>query len=85
MNWRVVLGSRAEKQLRRIPEKDIRRVTEALTRLSTDPFQGDMVKLEGQGNVWRLRVGSYRVIGEFYVKERLFFVYEITRRTSATY
>ena len=85
MTWRVVLGKYAEKQLRRISKKDTERITEAFTRLVADPFGGDIVKLEGQGNVWRFRVGSYRIIFEPYPKEKLLFVYDIARRTSTTY
>ena len=85
MNWRVVLGNHAEKQLRRVPVKDAQRITEALVQLSTAPFKSDIVKLEGRGEVWRFRVGNYRILFEFYTKERMIFIYEIIRRTTSTY
>ncbi len=85
MIWRVVLGNHAEKKLRRFPRKEKLRIAETIEALRSAPFAGDVVKLGGMGNAWRLRVGNYRIIFELFSKERMLFISEIVRRTSATY
>jgi len=85
MNWRVFLTKHAEKQLKRLPSKELKRISEIINLLSVDSFIGDMVKLEGDGNIWRRRLGNYRVIFELSPKEKVIFVYEIICRASNTY
>ncbi len=50
-----ILGVRvyktAEKQLMRIPKKDIKRIADALDSMEANPFNGDIVKLGGEDNV----------------------------------
>ena len=38
------------------------RIITALQSLTKVPFTGDVVQLEGEGELLRLRVGSYRII-----------------------
>jgi len=85
MSWRVVLAKSAEKQLRRLPLTERSRVASAIDVLGSNPFGGDVVKLAGKGNAWRLRVGNYRIIFELFPKEKVLFIYDIARRTSSTY
>lgn len=59
--WQVVVESRAEKELNRLPRQDRHRVLEALERLRGGLQLGDVKKLSGFENEWRLRVGNWRV------------------------
>jgi len=59
--WRVVITPRAEKELKRLPPSDQARVRVALDRLSAGPTRGDVRKLQGKSNEWRVRVGEWRV------------------------
>jgi len=56
-----------------------------LEQLGEDPYAGDVEKLDGRENVWRRRVGSYRIFYELSVAKRTVFIFKIERRTSATY
>jgi mRNA interferase RelE/StbE len=85
MNWRVFIANSAKKQLRQFPPNDLKRISLSIDQLAFNPFVGDVVKLEGRGNVWRRRLGNYRIIFELFPKERVIFIYDITRRTSSTY
>ena len=85
MNWCVEVADSVEKYLRRIPRKDYRRIEAAIDSLETDPFTGDLTKLGGFENVWRRRVGNYRIKFQTTSKTRFLFVFEIKRRTSTTY
>jgi mRNA-degrading endonuclease RelE of RelBE toxin-antitoxin system len=53
--------------------------------MQEDPFQGDIKRLKGQPTAWRRRVGSYRILYDLYVDQRLIVVVGIVRRSSTTY
>lgn len=52
---------RARKDMRRLDRPVQKRVVEALDRLVGDPPAGDVVKLAGASDEYRLRVGDHRV------------------------
>ncbi len=56
-----VFAARAKRDLRRLDQPVQRRVIDALDRLVGDPPAGDVVKLTGPDDEWRLRVGDWRV------------------------
>lgn len=85
MNWQVFLANRAEKQVRRLPSAAFARISSAIEEMKSSPLAGDTKKLEGFENVWRKRIGEYRIIFELFPKKRAVFIYEIARRTTATY
>ena len=62
MPWRLVVARRAENELDGLPVHDQDAVSKALARLPTDPGGAHLRKLEGRGDLWRLRVGRWRVI-----------------------
>jgi mRNA interferase RelE/StbE len=85
MTWNVIVANAARKQLARFPAKDQDRIAAALRAMSIDPFSGDIVKLEGDGERWRRRVGNYRVLFSVQAVTRMVVVSMIARRTSTTY
>ena len=85
MNWQVVAHNKTRKQLKRFSKKDIARIMAALDQFEINPFFGDIEKMEGEKNVWRKRVGSYRISFEIYMDKRIVFVFDIKRRTTTTY
>jgi mRNA-degrading endonuclease RelE of RelBE toxin-antitoxin system len=85
MNWNLLVTGPAQKQLRRIPQKDRGRVEAALLDMQDEPFSGDLVRLHAQPAAWRRRVGSYRILFDVDYKQRHVVVTAIVRRTSATY
>jgi mRNA interferase RelE/StbE len=84
MTWIVVLGNRAERNLRRIPAADRVRILTAVDEMGMDPLRGDVVKLKGQA-AFRRRVGSYRIIFSIDFDALAVGVIDIQRRTSTTY
>jgi len=60
--WRIEVARRAEVELKRLPAHEQARIRLALDRLIQGPEQGDVRKLGGRENQWRLRVGDYRVL-----------------------
>lgn len=85
MNWTVIVAAGASKNLARFPAKDQAKIAIALIDMGHDPFLGDVVKLEGEQQRWRRRVGSYRIFFAVDKVSRVVAVSAILRRTSTTY
>jgi mRNA interferase RelE/StbE len=61
-SYKLSISATAERQLRRLPKRDLARVAEAMERLASDPHPRGMRKLVGYEDVFRIRVGRYRVL-----------------------
>ena len=85
MNWTVIVADRASKNLARFPAKDQAKIAIALLEMGQNPFSGEVVKLEGEQQRWRRRVGSYRIFFAVDKVSRIVAVSAILRRTSTTY
>ena len=60
--YRVEVGRTAEKQIGRLEASDRRRVIEAIVGLSADPRPQGCRKLRDLEDVYRIRVGSWRIL-----------------------
>ena len=60
--WTYEFSTRAQRSMKRLTMNDRRRVLDALDTLISDPLSGDIRKMRGDTDQWRLRVGSLRVI-----------------------
>lgn len=85
MTWTIVVAKAAQKQLIRIPGKDVDKITAALRAMAVDPFQGDVLKLEGPEDRYRRRVGSFRIFFRVDKQSRTVSISAVVRRTSTTY
>lgn len=56
-----VFAARARRDFKRLDPPVQRRIVAALDRLADIPPRGDVVKLSGTDDEWRLRVGDWRV------------------------
>lgn len=86
MTWDCQLGSRAERALARLPERDRQRINRALNQMTDEPLSGDVVPLRGpyQGT-FRRRVGAGRILFAAMPEARIVIIHDIVRRTSVTY
>lgn len=85
MAYRVELRPAAQRDLRRVPEKDLERLEPAILSLGDEPRQHASAKLKAAEQVYRLRVGQYRVIYEILEPEGLVVVTRVRRRGEGTY
>lgn len=61
MSFSIRIKGSAARELRRIAQADRRRLVEAISQLSENPFLGNALRGELRG-LRRLRVGDYRVL-----------------------
>jgi mRNA interferase RelE/StbE len=59
--WEIILHRRVEGVLRRLPRGLQQRIDQAIMGLANDPRPPGCSKLRGYDNLYRLRVGSWRV------------------------
>ncbi len=60
--YSVVISHTAEKELFRLPVRMIEKVIAVLKSLEENPHPVGSKKLKGYKNLWRCRVGDYRII-----------------------
>ncbi|MFZ5804256.1 MAG: type II toxin-antitoxin system RelE family toxin [Acidobacteriota bacterium] len=61
-NYRVVFTRSARRELESLEVGVARRILLRVERLTTNPRPPGAIKLRGAGDLWRIRVGDYRVI-----------------------
>jgi mRNA interferase RelE/StbE len=61
-SYKVVPKPSVEKDLRSLPKSTIVRVIKQFEELASEPFPRQTVKLQGGEELYRIRVGDYRVI-----------------------
>ena len=80
MAYRVELLPAARRDLKRLPQPAQRRIVLALRELEDEPRPAGVVKLTGDENLWRIRVGEYRVLYEIHDNRLLVLVLRIGHR-----
>lgn len=83
--WQLLVDRAVQKQLHSIPKRDAERLLATIAELAANPYSGDIAKMQGEEDVWRRRLGDYRVLYEVLVKEKTVHVFRVERRTSTTY
>lgn len=84
-NWDLQIDPAVIKAFRKISKPYIKSILEVIKLLPTDPYFGDVQKMKGEENVWRRRVGAYRIFYKIIVSEKVILVFHVERRTSKTY
>ena len=80
--WGVRWMPRAERDLRQLDSQAARRVAAGLDRYAMTG-QGDLIKLAGEGQLYRLRVGDWRVLLAYDHSSRELAVLRVLHRREA--
>jgi len=59
--YKVIIHKSVMKVLRKLPKDLLRRISQAIDDLSSDPRPEGCQKLEGYDNLYRIRVGDWRI------------------------
>lgn len=80
MPYQVELKPRADKQLRALPRPVQLRIVRTLDELADDPRPHGVKKLAGAEDLYRVRVGDYRIVYQIADKRLLVLVVRIGHR-----
>lgn len=76
----IRVSATAERQLRAVPRADQPRLIEAIKALASDPRPRGCRKLQGYDDIFRIRVGIYRVLYTVQARQLVVIVLKIGHR-----
>jgi mRNA interferase RelE/StbE len=81
--YAVFFARSARKELQNLDAPVVRRILKRVESLALNPRPPGVVKLEGAGDLWRLRVGEWRVVYRISDPEHLVDVIAVRHRSDA--
>lgn len=84
-SWVLEIDKSIFQDLKKLPRQDSKRILSEIKSLSLNPFKGDIRKIRGEDNIWRRRIGHYRIFYEVINSEKTIYVFHFERRSSKTY
>ena len=82
MTWKLVYSNRARRSIRRLDSTTSGRIVAGLERL-TASGHGDVARVRGDSERWRLRISSWRVFFTYDAVERAILVLDVRHRREA--
>ena len=79
-NYEIEVSSTAEKQLRKLSQKDQISILKRIQELSGEPRPNHSRKLRGQKNLYRVRVGNYRILYSIEDRRLTIIILKVGRR-----
>jgi mRNA interferase RelE/StbE len=81
-SYELLFKRSVTKDLRRIEKADVQRILQAINTLVTDPRGPGCKKLSGQ-DLFRVRLGAYRIIYQIRDEELVIIVIKVAHRSTA--
>ncbi len=78
--YSIIFKPSVEKDLRRLQTKTTDRILLHIEKLETDPFPRQSLRLSGTEQLYRLRVGDYRVVYEVDTFSRQVIIHYVRHR-----
>jgi mRNA interferase RelE/StbE len=79
-DYAVVFARSARKELQNLDPQIARRILKQIGALVANPRPSGVVKLEGAADLWRIRVGEWRVVYRIFDRDRLVDVIAVRHR-----
>jgi mRNA interferase RelE/StbE len=79
-SFSIEVSATAEKQIRKLASGDRIRVLRAIMQLSNEPRPRGCRKLQGYNDVYRMRVGTFRVIYSIEARRLLIIILKVGHR-----
>ena len=84
MKWKILIKkNELERFLKKYGQEVFERIKKKLLRLKDGPFELPYKKLKGEENLYRIRVGEFRVIFTYFPERRVILILRIRKRASA--
>jgi mRNA interferase RelE/StbE len=81
--YELIVKPSVEKDLRSLPKAMLKRLLERMDELKEAPFPRQSIKLAGAQNLYRVRVGEYRIIYAVDVRARVITIHYVRHRAEA--
>ena len=78
--YKVLFKPSADRALRKLPRDVQRRIVREAAMLAHEPRPAGVVKLSGDENLWRIRIGDYRVVYEIHEDRLIVLVLRVAHR-----
>jgi mRNA interferase RelE/StbE len=78
--YKIVVSATAERQLKKIRREDTIRILQSISLLADEPRPSGCRKLSGYDDIYRIRIGNYRVIYEIDGKRIIIVILKIGHR-----
>ena len=78
--YRVLFKTSADRALKKLPENIQRRIVGEVAMLAHNPRPAGVIKLTGAENLWRIRIGVYRVVYEIHDDRLVVLVLRVAHR-----
>jgi mRNA interferase RelE/StbE len=79
-SFKLLITASADKALRDIPQPELGKILGVIKSLPSNPFPHGCRKLSGEDGVFRIRVGTYRIIYEIDGNKLIILVLKIGHR-----
>jgi len=83
LKLKVELSRNAKKELLSIPKNIARRIIDELKKLQDIPIPRYAVKIRGEKDVYRIRIGDYRILYKILWGDKVIIVFRISHRRTA--
>jgi mRNA interferase RelE/StbE len=85
MNFKyaIYLSKKAQKEYDRLQKREKQRIKSKLEILKSDPFPVGYKKLKGQKEIFRIRIGNYRILYTVSHEQRAVLIFTIEKREKA--
>ena len=81
--YQITFARSARRELEQLPQRVAARVLTSIEALTDNPRPRGCIKLQGGSQLWRIRVGAYRVIYTIDDEERIVDITVIRHRNEA--
>jgi mRNA interferase RelE/StbE len=83
-NWTIRFYRSARRELRSIQDEDLKdEIIQAILALVEDPNPEDSIQLEGQHHLYRIRIGTWRVVYSLSEEEKTVHITRVRHRQNA--
>ena len=82
-DYQVTFARSARKELESLDAEIVGRIFRKIERLAEDPRPAGCLKLVGENNLWRIRIGDYRVIYSIEDKKEVVDIVAVRHRREA--
>lgn len=83
MTYEIEFTTAAARDFKKLDPQVCRRIVPAIEALADDPRPTGVKKLKGEVDLWRIRVGDYRIIYEIEDAKLVIYVLRVSHRKDA--